>query len=86
MRWEVRVPGRVQKQVQRFPAKDARRIKAVIKGFKNNPFAGDIERIAGEENIWRRRSGAYRILYELFSKDQIVLIFDIRRRTSTTYK
>ena len=60
--------------------------EAAIKNFKSNPFAGDIERIEGEKNIWRRRIGAYRILYEVFLKERVVLIADIRRRTSSTFK
>lgn len=84
--WEVRRARRVDKQLQIISADYRNKLESVIKNFKNNPFEGDIEKIKGEENIWRRRVGAYRILYEIFTKERVVLIADIRRRTSTTYK
>ena len=62
------------------------RLELVIKSFKSNPFEGDIEKIKGEEDLWRRRVGAYRILYEIFLKAKVVLVADVRRRTSATYK
>jgi len=50
-----------------------------------NPFLGDIEKIKGEENIWRRRVGAYRIFCEIVSQDRIIYVFRVERRTSSTY-
>jgi len=39
----------------------------------------------GEENVWRRRVGAYRIFYELISKEKTINVFRVERRTSKTY-
>jgi mRNA-degrading endonuclease RelE of RelBE toxin-antitoxin system len=39
----------------------------------------------GEENVWRRRAGAYRIFYELIPKTKIIYVFRVERRTSKTY-
>ncbi len=39
----------------------------------------------GEENTWRRRIGAYRVLYEIHPDKKIIYVFEIKRRTSTTY-
>ena len=34
-----------------------------------NPYAGDIKKMEGEEYVWRRRVGAYRIFYEIMPRD-----------------
>ncbi len=51
------------KFLSRIPQKDAERIFSVIPGLPDNPFSGDIQKMKGEENVWRRRIGAYRIRY-----------------------
>lgn len=42
-------------------------------------------RLQGEENVWRRRVGSYRIVFEIDVKALTVDVLDVARRTSTTY-
>jgi len=85
MNWDVKIAKRVLKEIKRFPQKDANRLLFVLEEMSKNPYQGDIEKIKGEKNIWRRRAGSYRILYEAFPAQKFVWIFDIKRRTSATY-
>jgi mRNA-degrading endonuclease RelE of RelBE toxin-antitoxin system len=57
----------------------------VLEEISENPYKGDIEKIKGEENIWRRRIGSYRILYEVSPSQKSISVFNIRRRTMSTY-
>jgi len=50
-----------------------------------NPFRGDIERLGGADNTWRRRIGSYRLIYEIGIKEKTIEIYEIARRTSKTY-
>ena len=50
-----------------------------------NPFVGDIKKLKGIENVWRRRIGNYRIIFEIFSQEKIIYIYDIQRRGSKSY-
>ena len=86
MSWEVAIHPKIGKQLKRFPRKDVKRIEVAFRQFKINPFFGDIEKMEGEENVWQRRVGSYRISYELFAKRQIVFVFRVERRTTTTYR
>lgn len=86
MNWEVFIHPKVKKHLKRFPKKEAKQVEATFYQFKINPFVGDIEKMEGEDNVWRRRVGSYRISYELFVKKQIVFIFRVERRTTTTYR
>jgi len=85
MNWHIHVVDQAKKQIKRLPKYDAVRIEATIDTMALDPFSGDIEKIKVQDNAWRRRVGAYRILYELLSEKRAIFILDVRRRTSTTY-
>ena len=85
MNWELRVDPIVLKQLKKVQPKDAKRILSAIEGMAFNPYAGDIEKMRGEDDVWRRRVGAYRIFYEVIPARKIVHVYRVVRRTSTTY-
>jgi mRNA-degrading endonuclease RelE of RelBE toxin-antitoxin system len=58
----------------------------VIEELPRDVFAGDTQKMRGEEQTWRRRVGAYRILYELEKNPDVVVVFHVERRTSKTYR
>jgi len=86
MNWEIKVAKRVAKEIKRIPKKDAKRLLFILEEFTNNPYKGDIQKISGENNAWRRRIGNYRIIYQIFPKQKCIEVLDVRRRTTTTYK
>ncbi len=84
--WQLKVRDRVWKDIAKFPKKDQGRIVEIVEEeILSNPYLGDIEKMKGEENSWRRRMGAYRIFYEIRSQEKVVFVFRIDRRTSQTY-
>jgi mRNA-degrading endonuclease RelE of RelBE toxin-antitoxin system len=58
---------------------------AALGEMRANPFTGDVVRLQGKDNIWRRRVGSYRIIFEIDIKGLTVDVLDVQRRTSTTY-
>ncbi|MBU2109411.1 type II toxin-antitoxin system RelE/ParE family toxin [Patescibacteria group bacterium] len=85
MKWELRVAKSAKKNLKRFPKNDGERIAFSLCEITDNPYNGDLEKITDEINMWRRRVGNYRIIYEIDGKSKTITIMDIRRRTSTTY-
>ena len=57
MDWKVKIAKRASKEMKRIPKKDAKRLLFVLRKLAENPYQGDIEKIKGEDNIWRRRVG-----------------------------
>ena len=51
-----------------------------------DPFQGDIKRLKGKDTAWRRRVGNYRIIYDLYFDEYLIVVLGILRRTSTTYE
>lgn len=57
--WELKVDPRVYKEIKKFPKKYTEKIIEVIEFLALDPYIGDIQKIKGEENIWRRTSKTY---------------------------
>lgn len=83
--WEVRIIGNARKQVKRFPKLDQKRVLESLEALGANPFILDIVKLKGIKNNWRLRVGNYRVSFELFQKEKAVFVYNIKRRTSTTY-
>lgn len=86
MNWEVRVHKKIGKYLKKIPKQDVVRVETALEQFQNNPFFGDIEKMEGEKNVWRRRIGAYRVFYEIFIESRMVFVFNVERRTTATYR
>ena len=83
--WVLKIDPAVFKTLKKIPRHDAEAVLMVIKFFPLNPYFGDIQKMKGEGNIWRRRVGAYRIFYKITTTEKIILVFRLERRTSKTY-
>lgn len=85
MNWIITIGAQAEKQLRKFPAKDYERIRRVINAMEIDPFFGDVNKLSGVENVWRRRTGNYRILYQIDESRKLIYISDIKRRASNTY-
>ncbi|MBI2674790.1 MAG: type II toxin-antitoxin system RelE/ParE family toxin [Candidatus Yanofskybacteria bacterium] len=85
MSWALLVREKAKRSVLGFSKKDQERIKEVLFELSQNPFAGDIIKLQSSENLWRRRVGSFRIRFQIINTEKIVYVYEIERRTSTTY-
>ncbi|NCO25256.1 type II toxin-antitoxin system RelE/ParE family toxin [Candidatus Parcubacteria bacterium] len=85
MSWTLQIREKVKKCFQRLPAKDQRKIREDLFELKENPYSGDIVKLENEDNLWRRRVGAYRIKFQIRSQEKVIYVYEIERRTSKTY-
>lgn len=75
------------KSLKKFPLKDQIRIKKISEKIKQDPFALDIKKLgAPHKTSHRIRTGSYRIFLEIDTTTKIILIVDIKRRTTQTYR
>ena len=84
-RWELRIDECVYKKLDKLPIKDSLKIIEVIEFLPFDLYEGDIQKIKGEKDVWRRRIGSYRIFYTIYKKENIVNVFWVERRGSKTY-
>lgn len=83
--WVLQIDPSVAKKLRKIPPKDAQRIATTIENLPVNPYFGDIQKMKGETNVWRRRIGSYRLFYEILTEDKIIHVFHVERRTTQTY-
>ena len=83
--WDLQIDPSVLKTLKKIPRQNAEVILNVIHLLPLNPYFGDIQKIKGENDAWRRRIGSYRIFYKIKVIERIILVFHLERRTSRTY-
>lgn len=83
--WDLEIDPNFFKELKRVPKSYSEHILKVVEELSGNPFVGDIQKMKGEKNTWRRRIGAYRIFYEIFVDEKTIRIFRVERRASKTY-
>lgn len=83
MSWTLIVANPARKDLTKLPDRDRQRILLALDALQNDPFSGDIKRL--EAPAWRRRSGSYRIFYDLMLDEHLIVVTAIKRRTTTTY-
>ena len=85
MNWRVVLGNHAEKQLRRVPVKDAQRITEALVQLSTAPFKSDIVKLEGRGEVWRFRVGNYRILFEFYTKERMIFIYEIIRRTTSTY-
>jgi mRNA interferase RelE/StbE len=85
MAWNLQLAGPARKDFRRLPSRDQARVKSELLAMQEDPFQGDIKRLKGQLTAWRRRVGSYRIIYDLYLDQRLIVVAAIVRRSSTTY-
>lgn len=86
MNWELLVAAQARKSLRRLPRNIVSRLLEVLDQISADPYAGDIRKIKGYDDTWRRRMGRYRITYSIFVVNRIISVTDIEIKTDNTYR
>ena len=85
MLWNLAVVRSAEKQLKKIPAADQKRIVAALDQMRTDPLSGDVVRLNAMDQALRRRVGNYRIFFDIYPAEQLVVVSAIVRRSSTTY-
>jgi len=80
MTYRIEIDRRALKVLASLPKKIQRQIVARIDSLAEEPFAPDAQQIKGQEDIWRIRSGSYRIAYTVRQKVLCILVLRVGDR------
>ena len=69
-----------EKELERLPKKAIERIRESINGLSTEPYPPGSKKLKGEERTYRVRIGDYRVLYEVYEKEIVILVIRIRHR------
>ena len=71
---------------QRIRRHDFERLRTAIRGLADEPRPHGVRKIKGAERAYRIRVGSYRVVYEVYDTENLVLILQIARRAEATYR
>jgi len=71
--------GRIRKQ-------DFERLRDAVGGLAKEPRPQGVRKIRGTENAYRIRVGDYRVVYEVYDSDSLVLVLQVVCRSETAYR
>jgi mRNA-degrading endonuclease RelE of RelBE toxin-antitoxin system len=84
--WTLVLSNRAERALGRMAAGDRRRIAEALLSMEQGPLSGDVTPLKGpHRGSYRRRGGAFRIIFMLNPDSAVAAVADIVRRTSTTY-
>jgi len=75
--------GKLKQRIRRH---DFERLRTAIRGLADEPRPQGLRKIRGAERAYRIRAGDYRVVYEIYDSENLVLILQVARRTETTYR
>ncbi len=70
----------------RIRRQDFERLRTAIKGLADEPRPHGVRKIKGAERAYRIKVGGYRVIYEIYDDENLVLLLQVARRTETTYR
>jgi len=71
---------------QRIRRHDFERLRTAIRGLANEPRPHGVRKIKGADEAYRIRVGNYRVVYEIYDHESMVLILNVAHRTGITYR
>ena len=83
--WLVVLAGPAQKSLKRVPVDDRARIRLAMDAMEQDPLLGDVRKLKGGQEGFRRRVGDWRIFFDPHREEHLVVVTAIERRTSTAY-
>ena len=86
MPYEVEMAPSAQRDLRRLPSQARNRLVSPIQLLSDNPQPRGVRKIRGQERAWRIRTGPYRIIYDVYDDQQLVVVFKVDRRRETTYR
>lgn len=80
MAYQVELTPAAQRQLKSFDKQMQRQLLARVARLSDNPRPNGVEKLKGAEDLYRIRSGNYRIIYTINDKQLLVLIVRIGDR------
>jgi mRNA-degrading endonuclease RelE of RelBE toxin-antitoxin system len=79
--WRIsKIANEARRAIESLDLDAQERILAELEGLQANPFLGDVKRIKGKKDIFRLRSGRFRVYFRIIAASRLIeiLLFDQR--------
>lgn len=79
-RYAIEVKPAFEKDFDALPKDVRRRVTTKIDALAEKPRPHGVEKLAGEDELYRIRIGEYRVVYQIRDKVLVVLLVRVRHR------
>ena len=86
MLYRVEISPAAGKGLKHLPLQVYLRLEQDIVALGDNPYPDGVRKIQGTDRAYRIRVGSYRVVYEVYKEQQVVVILLVARRSKNTYK
>jgi len=76
----------LEKLKGRIRIRDFERLRNAVRNLADEPRPRGVRKIRGTEKACRISVGNYRVVYDVYDSDDLVLILQVARRSETTYR
>lgn len=80
MIYRIELSRSAHKALKDIPQADMKKIRNKIEKLKKEPLPIGCEKLEGNGDLYRIRSGDYRVIYQIFNKRLLILIVKIGHR------
>jgi len=74
MPWRIRIAHRADRDLNRMPPNEARRVLDAVNRAALDPASAHIAKLEGDGNRWRLRIGSWRVLLELDNRAGFITV------------
>jgi mRNA interferase RelE/StbE len=78
--YQVIIKPAAEKQLDRLPSKDRRRVVAALATLSDEPRPPGCAKLEGADDLWRIRVGQYRVVYTIRDDKLLVLVVRVAHR------
>ena len=79
-RYAVQLRPSADRALARLPEDAQRRIVLALADLGVEPRPAGVKKLAGDDNLWRIRVGAYRAVYEIHARPPLVMVLRVAHR------
>lgn len=80
MTYNIELSRCAYKSLKDIPQSDVRKIRDKIEKLKNDPLPHGSEKPEGYDDLYRIRSGDYRVIYQIVRRKLLILVVKIGHR------
>ncbi len=79
-RYEIEISRTAEKQLRRLPRADQARVVRTMRTLADNPFPRGARKLSGYDDVFRVRTGRYRILYSVSERTLVIVVLKVGHR------
>jgi mRNA interferase RelE/StbE len=78
--YRIEVSATAERQIRKLPRADQIRVIRVIQALSMNPRPPGCRKLSGYDDVFRMRSGRYRVLYSIEGKRLVIIVLKVGDR------